>query len=290
MSSYTKLALRLFRKSVEGQSSFFTEVRSDLKKSALKLTVEEYVSTAILTCVILFMVEFPLFSYIFSLLGLGVAFSIFLSITASFSICMLFFLIFMNYPKVIIKEKAKSIERNLPFAGIYLSTIASSGLPPHKIFEIFSQFEEFGAVSKEAKYIVNDMKAFGLNILEALEKAIKRTPSKEMRELLWSILSTIKTGGDLSVFMAEKSHTFLNNYRRKLTEYSHNLTIYLEIYLTLLVLGAIFFTILTSIMSGFGGTSSSQIVPVQFFLIFFFIPLISMAFIVLISAASPGGS
>jgi hypothetical protein len=55
------------------------------------------------------------------------------------------------------------------------------------------------------------------------------------------------------------------------------------------VLGAIFFTILTSIMSSIGGTSTASIVPLQFFMIFLFVPLISFAFIVLIRSASPGG-
>jgi len=194
----------------------------------------------------------------------------------------------MKYPQIVIGDKARSIGKTLPFAGICLSTIASSRLPPHKIFEIFSKFTEYGEVSKEAKRIVTDMKAFGLNIYDSLERAIKRTPSKDLRDLFWSIMSTLKAGGDLGIYLSEKSKTFLNNYRRKLDEFAHSLTIYLEIYLTALVLGAIFFIILTSIMSGLGGLKVN-IVLIQFFLIFLFIPCISFAFIVLIKSASPGG-
>lgn len=289
MSSYTKWAFRIFGRKIESQASFFSDVKKDLKRSSIRLTIEEYISTAILTCLILFIFEFPLFSYIFSFLDLGLAFAIFLSLTVSVSICILFFLIFINYPKIIIKEKSKSIDRILPFAGIYLSTISSSGLPPHKVFEIFSEFDEFGEISKEMKRIVNDMKAFGLNIYDSLERQIRRTPSKDFKDLLWSISSTLRSGGDLGIYLSEKSDTFLNNYRRKLTEFAQSLTIYLEIYLTLLVLGAIFFTILTSIMSTIGGTSNTSIVPLQFFMIFFFVPFVSIAFIVLIKSASPGG-
>jgi flagellar protein FlaJ len=288
MSSYTKWSLRLFGKIVESQADFFADVRKDLKKAGMRLTVEEYISTALLTSILLFLIEFPLFSFIFSILALGTGFSVFLSLTISFSISIIFFLFFLSYPKFIIKDKEKSIEKTLPFAGIYLSTISNSGLPAHKVFEIFSRFDEFGEVTREIKRIVNDMKAFGLNVYDSIEKQIKRTPSKDMRDLLWSISSTIRSGGDLGIFLSAKSETFLNNYRRKLREFSHSLTVFLEIYLTLLVLGAIFFTILTSIMSGLGGTNIS-IVPLQFFMIFFFIPLVSIAFIVLINSASPGG-
>jgi flagellar protein FlaJ len=212
-----------------------------------------------------------------------------MSITVSIAICLVFFLFFLNYPKFIIKDKSKSIDTTLPFAGIYLSTIASSHLPPHKIFEIFSNFDEYGEVSNEAKNIVNDMNAFGLNINEALKRAVERTPSRKLRELFWSMFSTIESGGDLITLLNQKSRGFLNDYRRQLKEFSNSLTLYLEVYLTALVLGAIFFTILTSLMTGISGFTQTNIILIQFFLIFFFIPLISVAFIVLIKSSSPIG-
>lgn len=288
MSFYKKFAMKYFGNILEPYLHFFSDLKKDLKRANMKISLEEYISIAFLTCVILFLIELPLFFYIFSLLKLGPIFSIFMAITVSLSICLFFFLIFLNYPKFIIRDKSKSIDYTLPFAGIYLSTIASSGLPPHKIFEIFSEFEEYGEISKEAKNIVNDMNAFGLNIYESLEKAVDRTPSKNLRELFWSILSTVKSGGSLIKLLTEKSKGFLNDYNRNLVEFSRTLSIFLEVYLTALVLGAIFFTILTSLMSGIGGVVQSNITLIQFFLIFMFIPFISFAFIILIKSSSPG--
>lgn len=289
MSFHIKLAMRLLGRFLEPYLKFFPELKDDLKKAGLRMTLEEYISVSAFVCMGLFVIELPIFSFILSLLGLGFLFSIFMAITISLCISGFFFFLFTNYPKFIIRDKARSIDRSLPFAGIYLSTIASSNLPPHKIFEIFSKFTEYGEISNEARRIVRDMKAFGINIYDSLQRAINRTPSKEFRDLLWSILSTLKAGGDLPTYLSEKSKTFLNNYRRSLEEFAHSLTIYLEIYLTALVLGTLFFTILTSIMSGLGGVTKINILFIQFFLIFFFIPLISFAFIVLIKSASPGG-
>lgn len=289
MAFFEKMAMRYLFKYLEPHLELFSDLREDLKKSGLGKTLEEYLSSSLLTCLILFIVEVPVFTLIFSLLNLGVLFSIFMALTTSLLICTFFFILFVNYPKFIIRDRAKSIERTLPFAGIYLSTIASSRLPPHKIFEIFSQFEEYGEVNKEVKRIVRDMKMFGLSIYDSLEKAIDRTPSKELRDLFWSILSTLKAGGDLAAYLREQSKAFLENYRRKLREFARSLSIYLEIYLTALVLGTIFFIILTSLMSGFTGIVAQNLVFIQFFLIFFFVPLISVAFIILIKAASPGG-
>lgn len=281
--------MRHLIKYIEPHSVIFEDLRKDLKMSGMNKTLEEYLSMAVLTCLILFIIELPLFSIIFSMLNLGFLFSFFMAITTSILICTFFFVLFVNYPKFIMRDKARDVERTLPFAGIYLSTIASSRLPPHKIFEIFSKFKEYGEVTKEARRIVADMEMFGLNIYDSLEKAVDRTPSRELRDLFWAILSTLKSGGDLTIYLGEESKTFLNNYRRRLNEFARSLSIYLEIYLTALVLGTIFFIILTSVMSGFTGIVASNMVFIQFFLIFFFIPLISTAFIILIKSSSPGG-
>jgi len=289
VNEYERLAMRYLLKHIEPHIELFEDLKKDLKMSGMKKTLEEYLSMAILTCLILFVIELPLFSIIFSMLNLGFLFSFFMAVTTSILICASFFVLFINYPKFIIRDKARSVERILPFAGIYLSTIASSRLPPHKIFEIFSKFKEYGEITKEAKRIVTDMRMFGLNVYDSLERAVDRTPSRELRDLFWAILSTLKAGGDLHVYLAEESKTFLTNYRRKLNEFARSLAIYLEIYLTALVLGTIFFIILTSVMSGFTGIVAQNMVFVQFFLIFFFIPLISVAFIILIKASSPGG-
>ena len=289
MTDFEHFAMRYLLKYIEPHLQIFEDLKKDLKMSGMKKTLEEYISLALLTCMILFVIELPLFAIIFSILKLGFLFSFFMAITTSILICTFFFVLFINYPKFLIRDKARSVERTLPFAGIYIATIASSRLPPHKIFEIFSNFKEYGEVTNEAKRIVTDMKMFGLNIYDSLERAVDRTPSRELRDLFWAILSTLKAGGDLHTYLAEESKTFLNNYRRRLNDFARSLAIYLEIYLTALVLGTIFFIILTSVMSGFTGLVAQNMVFIQFFLIFFFIPLISVAFIILIKASSPGG-
>jgi len=289
VSFYGKIALHHLGKTLEPHLDLFTDLKKDLKMSDMKKTLMEYLTTSVLTCILIFVIEVPVLSLIFSLLGLNLLFSLFMALTVSILLSTLFFVLFINYPKFKIRDKARAIEKSLPFAGIYLSTIASSRLPPHKIFKIFSTFEEYGEITEEAKRIVADMEMFGMNVYDSLEKAIDRTPSKELRGLFYAMISTLKAGGELSVYLFEKSQTFLDNYRRKLKEFAHSLSVFLEVYLTVLILGTIFFIILTSVMSGLTGAVAEDLIYMQFFLIFFFVPLISAAFIILIKSASPGG-
>jgi flagellar protein FlaJ len=290
MGFYTKISFRMFSQFSEKVSYYFSDLKLNLKRARIKISLQEYVSIAIMTCFIIFLITFPILSFFF-----GFVFQTFLfSFMSSFSISLVLtigcFLFFVNYPKFIIKEKAKHIDNALPFAALYLSTIASSKLPIHKIFEIFSKFSKYGELTEEVRFIQNDIDVFGLDVNTALEKAVERSPSKMFKEMVWGMLSTIRSGGDLGIYLKETAVNMVGEYRRKLYEFAHQLTIYIEVYLTAIVLGTIFFTILTSIMSGISeSTNAADIVVLQFILIFAFMPMVSAIFILMIKSITPGG-
>ena len=288
MDYYTRLAFQLFGEISEKTLSYFPDIKSDLKKARMKISAQEYISKAILTTFFIFLAPMPILSFLLGFVFRTFLFAFITSITISLIISVMFFFLFLNYPKYIIKRREKQIDYFLPFATLYLSTILSSKLPLHKSIETFSKFSGYGPIAEEMGIIVNDMKAFGLDINTALERAIERSPSKNLKELLWGILSTIRAGGNLARYLKEKSNNFMAEYRRKVFEFSHSLTLYVEIYLTAIVIGAIFFTILTSIIAGITGVAA-DVVLLQFVLIFMFIPLVSTIFIYLVKVGSPGG-
>lgn len=289
MNSYTKMSFRLFNKTVENVHPYFPEIKVNLKRAKMKLSVQEYISVAIMTSFIIFLISLPIYAFLFGFFFQNFLFSFISSFTASVFTTIGAFFMIIYYPQMIINQKAKEIDNNLPFAALYLATVSSSKLPLYKTFEIFSKFSEYGELTKEVNMITNDMEAFGLDINTALERAVDRTGSKNFKELLWGLLSTVRSGGNLNIYLKEKSKTFINEYRRQLYEFSHSLTIYIEIYLTSIVLGTIFFTILSAIMSGISGMGAGSVIMLQFFLIFVFLPMISMLFVFLVKSITPGG-
>jgi len=288
MGFYNRTAMRMFSQLSDTLSPYFSEIRLDFKRARIKTSIQEYISIAIFTSFLVFICEIVLLSYIFGLIFQSFLFGFITAFTASIFLSVVFFLAFVNYPKVMIKEKAKKIDNNLPFAALYLATIAGSKLPLHRTLQVFSKFSRYGSVTDEVTRITSEMDAFGIDVNTALERAVERTPSKNLKELLWGILSVSRSGGDVDIYLKEKAKTFVAEYRRKIYEFSHQLSIFIEVYITAVVLGAVFFTILTSIMSGIAG-GAGNIIILQFILIFIFIPLISLAFIILIKAMTPGG-
>jgi hypothetical protein len=73
-------------------------------------------------------------------------------------------------------------------------------------------------------------------------------------------------------------------YRRKIRKYSQDLSLFTEIYLTLIITGSIFFTVLTSLMAS---TAGLEIVLIQAMIAFLFLPLISITFLILMKLRSP---
>jgi len=288
MGFYTRLSMRMFGQVGDVIAPYFSDLKSDLKKTRLKTTVQEYFSIAIFTSLLIFIFELPLLSFIFTLMLQDMFFSFISAFTVSTFLTILFFLAFINYPKVIVRERAKKIDGILPFATLYLSTISSTKLPLNKIFNLFSKFSNFGEITNQFKSLTSDVEIFGMDVNTSLDRAIERTPSKNFKEILYGILSVNRSGGDLDIYLKEKAKTFIDEYRRKLYEFSHQLSLYIEIYLTSIVLGAIFFTILTAIITSINATNVSNIVVLQFLLIVVFLPLISAAFIILIKSIIPG--
>jgi flagellar protein FlaJ len=269
-------------------ADFFPALRSDLKKIDLKMSLEEYFALAIFTSFLIFLILLPIFSLVFTLLLPLYVFTYLSSFLIALGAAVLSFLFFIFLPTQIKKSKAKKIEDELPFATLYLSSISSSNLSLPQTLEIYEKASIHENVKKEVRNIIRNLKYFGMDILTALEKSIEKTPSKKMEELLWGILTTLRAGGNLTSYLKEKSKELFNEYLRKIYEFAQSLTFYIEIYLISVVLGVLFFIILTSIFAGIAG-AAYNLVEIQFLLAFIFLPMIALIFMLLIRASSPGG-
>src|SRR3989338_3089015 len=126
---------------------------------------------------------------------------------------------------------------------------------------------------------------FGMTFFSAIRKEAKRTPSRDFKDLLYGINTVSSTGGDLTTFLKQKSEEYLNDYRRRIRKYSQDLSLFVEIYLTLIITGSIFFIVLSSIMSTLSGGIGT--ILIQTFVVFILIPLLSIGFIILIKSMSP---
>ncbi|MCD6477808.1 MAG: type II secretion system F family protein [Candidatus Aenigmarchaeota archaeon] len=287
---YKNFSYKMFSSWIEKYLPYFESLKPDLKKANIKISLREYLSIAFMTSIMVFVMEFP-FVFLITLFIPG--FSVLMGFIFSFSLSMVFsvgiFFFFYIYPSMMVKERKRNIDFTLPFATLYLATISGGNVPPKSIFKILSRFKDYGEISREAKEITENIELFGMDITEALRKAAEKSPSEDFKELLWGISTTISSGGNLSMYLHEKANSFMQDYRRRMSEYSQAMSTMLEVYITLIIVGSIFFIVMSSMMSAFGlGANLVNIIVIsQFLVIFIGLPLISTLFIIFLKKISP---
>lgn len=286
MKFYAKLAYRLFGELALKLVPYVSALKVLLKKAGLRISIQEYLSMALLTCFLVFSVECVCLTFIFAVLTGRVFFSLLLSFLASVLLSSMLFILFLRWPAVLVSSRAEQIDRCLPFASLYLSTIAGSKLPLSHVFKTFARFKLYPAVEEEVKRMVHDVEVFGYDVDSALERAIARTPSKQWEELLWGIYSTRTAGGDVATYLAEKSNSIFTEHRRKVAEYAKNLVLIVEMYMIAAVLGSLFFVVLTAVLAGIAGVGPTLLF-IQFFLVIFLLPSVAAIFIWIIKTMAP---
>ena len=259
-------------------------VKTKLRKAGIPITGEEYASILLGFSIIIPLFVAFITSLVLILLGTDLILLIPYFTMIFFVLSLVIFLVGYSYPGMKTADIKKNIMNNLPFATIYMSTLSSSGMNPVQLLSVLSHFKEFGEVSKEAGRIVRDTELLGLDIATALEKAADRTPSSQLRELLWGMRSTVLTGGDLNSYLLEKSRSYMADYRRFLDKFVDQLSVLMEVYITAVIVGSIFFIIMGTILGLMGGGQPLLLVKLM---IYGGIPLMSLMFMLLIAGLSP---
>lgn len=288
--NFSKFTYAVFGRVVERYVDYFATLRTDLKKANVELLLEEYLSIALFASTVIFSLTwmgiYLLVSKMFAVYPIAIKMPV--SLVLALSVSASLFLIFLIYPSIMFSGIKKKIDKDLPFATIYMSTVAGAGIPPHLIFKLLGEFEEYGAVSREAKIINSELEFVGKDLSESLRRAADRTPSDDFKELLWGLDTIIGEGGDTKSFLTTTSQALMRKYNMKVEEFGNSLSMYLEIYLTLVVVGSIFFLVLSSIMGAMGGTPA-WVGVAQSVVVYLLLPMITAGFIMFIKVISPMG-
>ncbi|OYT43128.1 MAG: hypothetical protein B6U88_01845 [Candidatus Aenigmarchaeota archaeon ex4484_56] len=262
----------------------FPHLRENLRRSGLKYTPEEYLSFSIFISIVIYACEIPIITFVLSFF-IHVLLSIILSFVISTVFSIIIFIVCINYPKARISNLADKIDKGLPFCVSYMAATASSGTSPVEIFKSVVNLKEYPELGEQAKSIVRNVESLGMTILTALRYEIKKTPSRAFKDLLSGIEATIRSGGDLESFLTSRAELLFNNYQRKIKIYSDLLSMLVETYLTVVIVGSIFFTILSSIMAIIGG--AGDILSMQVLVVYILMPGISLIFSVYLKISTP---
>jgi len=266
---------------------YFQDYKMVLNQANLDISLPEYLAMSIFTTSMVGVSVFSLLGVIF-LISSGLS-----GLVTAFFIALIFSLItvflFYLWPKGIVNTRATVIRDMMPFATMYLSTLAGTGSSVSEMFTELSEVEEYGEVANEASKISRDIETLGMDVSKALERGAERTPSEDFEDLLRGLEHVLTTGGSVRDYLKQRSEALMDDYGRRIEQFADQLGLLVEMYITIVIVGSIIFTAMSAIMSSISGFEPGLIVGIQVLLVFVGLPIITGMFIIFIKGISPGG-
>ncbi|MBT0159289.1 hypothetical protein G4O51_04820 [Candidatus Bathyarchaeota archaeon A05DMB-2] len=268
----------------------FTDLDANLQKAGLKFNFKAYVSLTLLasfSAALAVAAASPLLLCLIFKMSVGSA--LLFSLGAALFTWVFTVVGFYLYPVYQADKHRRELDDELSFTTGYMAILASAGVHPEKIFQSLSTLDVPLAASKEAREVVKNINLFGLDIISALEKASRRTPSERLRDTIEGIISVIHTGGNLEVFLRNRFKTAMKMKRLSLKKYSDSLAVLSEVYVALLLTGPLLLVIMVSVMAVLGGGSLGVLSPdlLLSLLTYIGIPVCAAGFLIILDSASP---
>ncbi len=182
-------------------------------------------------------------------------------------------------------ERARHLEREMPFAATYTSVMASGGIAPYNSFKRLSEVDLMPAMQCEAREIIKDVEIFGIDPLTAIENAARKNPLDVFKDFLAGYASTVIIGGDIGHFLERKSEDIFKTRAMRVKAAAERLGMLLETFIIVMVLMSLCFYILFSVESIYStGVSSYSGILLYTYL---FTPMLSLMFIYLAHSMQP---
>ncbi len=253
-NSTSAAANALFGPTVDRYNEYFEDLKEDLKHADMDVLYRTYVSEIFL---------FSIGGFLIGLSGMAtyvlwtqppLVEALRLVLGAPMALAILIFGFLYLYPSQKAKSRKKDIDENLPFALNHLAAIATSGIPPSSMFELLHGFEEYGGISEEAGEISRRVNVFGEDFTTALREVAERSPSEDWSEVLFGILSTVETGGDLESYLKEKADEALFDFKMEREKEIERLSTYASFYTAILIAAPVFLVVILAVMNLLGGS------------------------------------
>jgi flagellar protein FlaJ len=286
----------------------YSQLRNDLISARLKTPFEVYISTAVVSSVLVGLVSavvLGFFTWFLKLpnlikykgdvpatvvffsqysLILGTVFVVIISLAVFGGMT---YAVFLMYPSVAAGTRRRNIDATLPYAINYITSMSTAGITPAEIFRLLGDSPIYGESSVEARYIAREIDIFGRDLIDALRIVSASTPSRRMKEFLQGSMASISSGGNLTDYFRNKANQYALENRQTQKMFLETLALISESYVTAMVAGTLFLIIIQSIMSVIGGGGGNSTPMFLYLIIYLMIPFGTIMFIIMISSMTP---
>ena len=281
-SFYAKISNRFFRDVSDRLASQFDSLAKDLKKANIRFLLSSYLSMAIMTMTLAFVVGVVVFVVlmVFSL-------SNWMYFVLPYGLAGLALAGFYLYPASAASSVQKSISQELPFATIHMAAIAGSDIEPTKIFKIIATSREYPNIGREIRKVLTQIDVYGYDLVTALKNVALRTSNKKLAELFSGLATNISSGGALKNYLEKKAENFLNDYRLERQKYSNLAGTFMDVYISILIAAPLVLMMMFIVMNvaglGMGGLSITTLLMLSIV----GVVIVNIIFIVVLNMKQP---
>jgi len=253
--------------------------RSGFKKP-FRIYISLYVFSLILSFVIPLITLPAIFIVIFKIPLLN---SIALSILITIAIASIVSALMFYAPVHASKVRGDKIDAMVPYIAAYLGVLAASGVSSERIVERYLEVAHILGVEKEFKDVIKLMVFKGSDLPTALREVSRKSPSTLLGEILEGFASIAETGGNPRTFFQYEVESIIKAREARLRDILNSLSAVAEIYISLVVVAPLVFTIMLMIIASLGGFPFSPYVLIGIINLVL-VPAIALGLVIIIDS------
>ncbi len=154
-----------------------------------------------------------------------------------------------------LSNRKTQLERELPFSLSELSVLASTGVSPIELVRRMARRDHDPGITAEFRKVQYKAEVQGKDLITAFAETAKESPSNALREAFWDLANMIHQGGSLDEYLRTKSDEVLNLKRSVQKEFIERLSTFLDMYVTLVVVGVLMLAVGAFLINSFGSTA-----------------------------------
>ena len=178
------------------------------------------------------------------------------------------------------EARRRRINESLPRTVAFLYAQSRGGMPfPEVMRTLADNRNVYGETAAEISIAAREMDLFGTDMINAIQRMSKRTPSEDFKTFSENLSSVLQSGQNLPSFLHDQYERYQEEAEERQEEILELLATMAEAYVTVLVAGTLF---LITVLLVFGLTTTSTLGIIQI-LGYLAIPLANLGFMVFLN-------
>ena len=282
LDNYQKMCYRRFGAVAENVAS--DKLKGGLEKAHIEMRAGAYLACVWVNTILAAVVSTAIYVSLIIFIRMDFGLILLLSLIPIMSTAIVY-LYYISMPGRRAKARGKKIDLHLPYALNFISAMSSAGITPSEIFRSLSKQDIYGEIRDEALWIHRDVSLLGKDIISAIKANIERTPSNKFKEFLQGAVVTVQSGGALKPYFMAKADQYMRENRLVQKQLIESLGIMAECYVTAAVAGILLIIVIIPLMMIISSSGTDQL-GIMYVFSFIVIPLIHVAFAVVLSSMS----